>query len=85
MRRASPLEHVLTSAFLCAVQRERAVTAITTGAIPAAATTGNLFRYDASTGQYIFNWSTKGMTIGKYRLYIDLGDGVTRTVDLGLK
>ena len=50
-----------------------------------AATSGNLFRYDASSGQYIFNWSTKGLTSGKYRLYIDLGDGVTHTVDVGLK
>ncbi len=51
----------------------------------AAATTGNLFRYDAATGQYIFNWSTKGLTSGTYRLTIDLGDGVERTVNLGLK
>jgi hypothetical protein len=49
----------------------------------AAATTGNLFRYAA--GQYIFNWSTKGLTIGTYRLTINLGDGVTRTVDVSLR
>lgn len=34
----------------------------------------------ASSGQFIFHWSTEGLTTGKYRLYIDLGDGVTRTV-----
>lgn len=51
----------------------------------AAATTGNLFRYDAATGQYIFNWSTKGLSAGTYRLIISLGDGVERTVNLGLK
>jgi hypothetical protein len=51
----------------------------------AAATTGNLFRYDQTAGQYIFNWSTKGLSPGTYRLFIDLGDGVTRTVNLGLK
>ena len=27
-----------------------------------AATTGNLFRYDPTSGQYIFNWGTKGLT-----------------------
>lgn len=27
---------------------------------------------------------TKGLTQGSYRLYIDLGDGVERTVDVGL-
>lgn len=50
-----------------------------------AATTGNLFRYDDGSGEYIFNWSTKGLTQGSYRLYIDLGDGVERFVDVGLK
>jgi hypothetical protein len=38
-----------------------------------AATTGNLFRYDG--GQYIYNWSTKGLTQGTYSVKIDLGDG----------
>jgi hypothetical protein len=51
----------------------------------AAATTGNLFRYDAAAGQYIFNWSTKGLKPGTYRLFINLGDGVPHTVDIGLK
>lgn len=51
----------------------------------AAATTGNLFRYDPTAHQYIFNWSTKGLTRGTYRLFINLGDGVERTVNLGLK
>jgi hypothetical protein len=51
----------------------------------AAATTGNLFRYDPSSGLYIFNWSTKGPTVGTYRLTIDFGDGVDRHVDVGLR
>ena len=36
--------------------------------------TGTQFRYDATTGQYIFNWSTKGITqAGNYevRVYTD--------------
>jgi hypothetical protein len=48
-----------------------------------APTTGSLFRYAGS--QYIFNWGTKGLTAGAYLLQIDLGDGVTRTVTVGLK
>ena len=32
-----------------------------------------------------FNWGTKGLTAGTYQLQINLGDGVTRTVSLGLK
>lgn len=51
----------------------------------AAATTGNQFRYDPAADQYVFNWSTKGLSAGTYRLFIDLGDGVTRTVDLDLR
>jgi hypothetical protein len=44
----------------------------------ATATTGDLFRYDATKKQYVFNWGTKGLGQGTYRLSIDLGDG---TVD----
>jgi hypothetical protein len=47
------------------------------------ATSGNLFRYDG--GQYIYNWSTKGLTPGCYQLQIDLGDSVTHTVKVALK
>ena len=51
----------------------------------AAADGGNQFRYDLTAGQYVFNWSTKGVGPGAYRLFINLGDGVERSVDLGLK
>lgn len=49
------------------------------------ATTGNLFRYDATSGQYIFNLSTKPLSVGTYQLRVDLGDGVSRTVNISLK
>ncbi|MBA2638516.1 MAG: HYR domain-containing protein [Nocardioidaceae bacterium] len=49
------------------------------------ATTGNLFRYDATSGQYIFNLGTKTLSTGTYKLRIDLGDGVLRTVNITLK
>ena len=60
----------------------------------AASTTGNLFRYDATGGQYIFNLSTKsgytsanGTTItsfsaGSYQLQIVLDDKTARTVNI---
>ena len=51
----------------------------------AAATSGNLFRYDAKAKQYVFNWGTKGLTVGLYQLKIDLGDGVSRTVNVTVK
>ncbi|HTE20282.1 MAG TPA: HYR domain-containing protein [Armatimonadota bacterium] len=46
-------------------------------------TTGTLFRY--TTGQYIYNWSTKGLTTGTYLITINLGDGCVRTVKVGLR
>jgi hypothetical protein len=49
------------------------------------ATTGNLFRYDATAGQYIFNLGTKTLSTGTYKLRIDLGDGVLRTVNITLR
>ena len=50
-----------------------------------AATSGNQFRYDATSGQYLFNWGTKGLTSGTYQLQIDLGDEVSRTVSVQLR
>jgi hypothetical protein len=49
------------------------------------ATVGNLFRYDSTPGQYIFNLGTKSLSVGTYELRIDLGDGVSRTVRISLK
>lgn len=47
------------------------------------ATEGNLFRY--SGGQYIFNLSTDGLTVGTYQLRVDMGDGVLRVVNISLR
>jgi hypothetical protein len=59
-----------------------------------AATEGNLFRYDATAGQYIFNLSTKAglfknpdgvpvtFTQGTWTLHINLDDGVSRRVNI---
>jgi hypothetical protein len=51
----------------------------------AAATSGNLFRYDASADQYVFNLSTDSLSAGTWQLRIDLGDGVLYTVNLSLR
>ncbi len=51
----------------------------------AAADSGNTFRYDATSGQYIFNLATKGWSEGSYELRVDLGDGVKHTVKIGIK
>ncbi len=46
---------------------------------------GNTFRYDPSTQQYIFNLSTKDLAQGTWWLRIDLGDGQDHIVQVGLK
>jgi hypothetical protein len=50
-----------------------------------AATVGNLFRFDADAGQYVFNWGTVGLEPGKYALYVDLGDGVRHEAVVSLR
>jgi len=50
-----------------------------------AATTGNLFRYDATSCQYIFNLSTKGLSMGSWRISVVLYDCTTETVIIGLR
>lgn len=52
---------------------------------PGNGTAGNVFLYDAAAGQYYFNWSTKGLAVGSYELIIDLGDGNSHRVRLGLR
>jgi len=49
---------------------------------------GNVFRYDSSTGQYVFNWGTKGLTEGAWQIRVDLLDGAPaadRTVTVSLR
>ena len=50
-----------------------------------AATTGNTFRYDPTSGQYVFNLDTKPLSRGTWLLSIDLHDGVTRRATISLK
>jgi hypothetical protein len=49
------------------------------------ATEGNQFRYDPTSGCYLFNWNTSGLAAGSYELSINLGDGVSRTIKVGLR
>jgi hypothetical protein len=46
----------------------------------------NRFRYDASSGQYVFNLATKPFAKGTYQLRVDLHDGGdSRVVTISLK
>ena len=45
-------------------------------------TGGTEFTWDG--GQYHFNWSTRGLTPGEYRIFANLADGTHRSVDVCL-
>jgi len=50
------------------------------------AASGSTYRWDATAGQYMYNWSTKGLAGGyHYVVGVTLDDGQTYYVDLGLK
>ena len=50
-------------------------------------TTGDVFRYDAESGQYVFNWGTKDLKSGPgtYGLTINMGDQNFPAVFISLK
>gem|GEM_PF-3034756 len=49
-------------------------------------TNGNTYKWDPTSQQYIYNWSTKGLTAGYwYKIYAKLDDGNTLSVLIGLK
>jgi hypothetical protein len=50
------------------------------------ATSGSTYRYDETNEQYIYNWSTKGLTAGYwYRLFAKLEDGTVQSVVVGVR
>ena len=49
------------------------------------ATSGNLFRYDFSSNQYIFNLSTKGLAKGTYIVEVTFESGLSQYVRISLK
>ncbi len=49
------------------------------------ANTGNLFRYDSSDNQYIYNFNTKQLTSGIWQIKVVLDDGNSYTVLVSLR
>jgi hypothetical protein len=49
------------------------------------ADTGNVFRYDATTGTYQYNQGTKNMAAGDWYAHIDLGDHVDHAIKFSLR
>ena len=58
---------------------------VTEAVSTAAATTGNLFRYDSADEQYIFNLATKPLSTGSWLIIVRLDDGTEYTVGIGLR
>jgi hypothetical protein len=50
-----------------------------------AATVGNLFRYDSTSNQYIFNLGTKSLSTGTWQIRIELDDGTSKSAKVSLK
>lgn len=46
---------------------------------------GNLFRYDTTENQYIFNLATKPLSAGTWQIRIELDDGTSKYVNIGLE
>jgi hypothetical protein len=51
----------------------------------AASDSGNTFRYDPTSNQYIYNLSTNNLSTGTWSLQINMGDGVQRTINISLR
>jgi hypothetical protein len=51
-----------------------------------AAASGSIYRWDATAQQYIYNWGTaKGAADNYWRVGVQLDDGQTYTVNIGLR
>ncbi len=55
------------------------------GTSTSGATIGNLFRYDSTSNQYIFNLATKPLSVGTWRIRIYIDDGTSKYATIGLK
>jgi hypothetical protein len=49
-----------------------------------APTNDGIFRWDSTLQGYIYNFSTKGLSAGEYRIYANLADGTKQYVDICL-
>jgi hypothetical protein len=50
-----------------------------------AASTGNNFRYDTASNQYIFNLGTKSLSVGTWQIRIALDDGTSKYCTISLR
>ncbi|MFZ5644743.1 MAG: PxKF domain-containing protein [Bacillota bacterium] len=52
---------------------------------PGSANSGNLFRYDSTDNQYIYNLRAKDLSAGTWQIRISLDDGTSRYVAISIK
>lgn len=52
---------------------------------PGNANSGNLFRYDSTDNQYIYNLRAKDLVFGTWQLRIILDDGTSKYVNINIK
>ena len=50
-----------------------------------AANPGNQFRFDQTTGQYVFSLNTRVLSRGVWRLDVNISDGSGQSVQIGLQ
>jgi len=50
-----------------------------------ASNTGNNFRYDPTAQTYLFNLSTKGLSLGTHTITVTLDDGTSYSIAINLK
>lgn len=50
-----------------------------------AASTGNQFRYDGESNQYIFNLGTKDLSVGTWQIRIAIDDGTSKYATISLR
>jgi hypothetical protein len=57
----------------------------TEATLTATPTNGKDFTYDATSGQYQFNLSTKPLSVGTWNVKLTLGDGTVRRTRISLR
>jgi hypothetical protein len=71
------------------VEMERVSTSVlgteTEATLTATPTNGKDFTYDATSGQYQFNLSTKPLSVGTWNVKLTLGDGTVRRTRISLR
>jgi hypothetical protein len=87
LRRAdgSPVQAGASPVWLTPAKGSAITAAVDETAYSAAPTTGGVFKYDAASGQYHYNWGTPRAGGNHYRLGISLDDGQRYFVNIGLR